>query len=75
MKELIKNWYRINNNHPCDNERFYKIVIESIDSKIDEETFQEALHEVDEHIANDTVSEIYIKYELLRSFIIYYNNR
>lgn len=72
MKEQIKNWCRHNNNHECDHQLFYDIVINSLDEKIDEDTFDEALREGKPEIKEDEISKIYARYEDLRSLLSYY---
>lgn len=75
MKERIKNWYGMNNGHLLDNERFFDIVIDSMTGKISDEDFREAIMEVDSEIKEDDISEIYKRYEELRTFLKYYLTR
>ncbi|MBQ6037561.1 MAG: hypothetical protein IJL37_02690 [Bacteroidaceae bacterium] len=72
MKELIKNWFRLNNNHPEDDNRFYEIVIQSIDNKIGKDVFEAALREVSPEVADDEISAVYCRYEDIRCFLVYY---
>lgn len=72
MREKITRWFRNNNNHPLDNNSFYDIVIDSIENKIEQSTFENAIRDVNEDIAEDDINDIYMRYELLHSFILYY---
>ena len=72
MKERIKNWYGMNNNHSLDDERFFDIVIDSITDKISIEIFREAIMEVNPKITEDEFISIYCRYEELRTFLTYY---
>lgn len=74
MEERISTWYTLNNEHPCDNNRFFDIVIESMNNKLDFLVFQNALKECNNDISDDEIATIYRKYELLHSFLRYYNN-
>lgn len=72
MRERITRWFRNNNNHPLDEDSFFDIVIDSIHNKIEQPTFENALRDVDENIAEDDINKIYMRYELLYSFFLYY---
>lgn len=72
MRERITRWFRNNNNHPLDDNSFYDIVIDSIENKIEQSTFENAIRDVNEDIAEDDINDIYMRYELLHSFISYY---
>ena len=72
MRERITRWFRNNNNHPLDYNSFYDIVIDSIDNKIEQSTFENAIRDVNEEIEEDEINDIYMRYELLHSFILYY---
>lgn len=72
MRERIASWFRINNNHPLDDNRFYDIVIDSIDNKIELSTFENGIRDVNEEIEENEINDIYMRYELLHSFILYY---
>lgn len=67
MEKLIRNWYELNNSHPCDDRRFYDIVIQSIDTKIDLDTFIKALPDVNE----EEVENIFMEYENYHDFLSY----
>ena len=69
MKERIRSWYVMDNNHPLDNERFFDIVIDSIMDKIGVEVFREALMEVNPEITEDKILTIYNRYEMLWTFV------
>ena len=75
MKERIRSWYVMDNNHPLDNERFFDIVIDSIMDKIGVEVFREALMEVNPEITEDKILTIYNRYEMLWTFLKYYITR
>ena len=72
MRERITKWFKNNNNHPLDDNGFYEIVIDSIENKIEQSTFENAIRDVNEDIAEDDINDIYMRYELLHSFILYY---
>lgn len=72
MKERIKSWYVMDNNHPLDNERFFDIVIDSMTEKISIEVFREALTEVNSDITEDEIFTVYNRYERLWTFLNYY---
>ena len=72
MRERITRWYRNNNNHPLDDNCFYDIVIDSIDNRIEQSTFENAIRDVNEDIEEDKVNDIYKRYELVHSFLLYY---
>lgn len=72
MKEQIKRWFMLNNGHVCDDQRFYDIVISSVDNKVEYETFEEAIRECKEDITDRQINDIYIRYEDLWNFLIYY---
>ena len=71
MEEQIYNWYRTNNNHACDNSRFFDIVIASENAVIDRACFERALRRVDESVSDDTIDDVYRKYQDLREFLLY----
>lgn len=72
MGERISRWFRNYNHHPLDDNLFYEIVIDSIDNKIELSIFENALREVNKEIEDDVINDIYIRYELLHSFFLYY---
>lgn len=73
MEEQIKNWYRNHHHHhDLDDQCFYGIVIASVGEKIDYDVFDTALREVAHDITEDEVSSIYLRYEDLRSLLVYY---
>lgn len=63
-KQQIENWFKNNNGHPFDDERFYKIVIDSVSDKISEDVFIEVMGE-------EKAIEYYKRYEELRNFLLY----
>ena len=67
MIEKVKNWYNTKNVHPCDDNSFYDIVIESLNGKLREDVFSQAI--ADKRKALDA----YRRYEDLRNCLIYYN--
>lgn len=67
----IKNWFSSDNNHPCDDGRFFEIVWQSLDDKIGLSDFEEA---IGEQCENEEIAKIYRKYELLRDFLLYLMN-
>lgn len=69
MKEKIKNWYNLNNQHPNDNDMFYDIVINSLDSKIDFDEFEEAIVDVNSAYC------VYKRYEDLRNCVLLYRKQ
>ena len=75
MRELLLNWYRVNNGNPLDDQRFYDIVIESVDNKIDQSTFEDVLREVKENISDEEIEEIVFRYEDLHCFLKYFNSK
>lgn len=72
MRELIRGWFNINNGHPNDDERFYEIVKNSIEYKVEIEVFTEVLREIRQEITDDEIARIYCRYEDLRNCLIYY---
>ena len=72
MKEQIKRWFMLNNGHVCDDQRFYDIVISSVDNKVEYKTFEEAIRECKEDITDRQINDIYIRYEDLWNFLKYY---
>ena len=75
MRELIFNWYNINDGHPLDDRRFYDIVIESVENKIELSTFEDALRDVNEHLSDEEIRDVYSRYEDLRCLLNYYNSQ
>ncbi len=74
MREQIVTWYTLNNDHPLDDNRFYDIVISSLGNKIEQSTFENALHDVNENILDDEIDRVYMRYETLYDFLSYYSN-
>ena len=72
MRERITRWFRNNNNHPLDDESFFDIVIDSLNNKIEQSTFEYALRDVNKDIAEDNINIVYMRYELLYSFFLHY---
>lgn len=72
MRERITRWFRNNNNHPLDDMEFFNIVIDSINNRIEQTTFENALRDANENIEEDQINDIYMRYELLHSFLLYY---
>ena len=71
MEQQIKDWYSLNNNHSLDNERFFRIVVDSVDSAIERDTFERALRELNQDITDDDIDRIYFRYQDLREFLLY----
>ena len=57
MKDKIKNWFLLNNNHPCDDNRFYDIVISSVDGKVESGVFENSIKEVKSDISEKQITE------------------
>lgn len=72
MREQIELWYRNNNGHPLDDNRFYDIVISSIGNKVEQSTFENAIRDVNENVLSEDIDTIYMRYECLYDFIVYY---
>lgn len=75
MEQQIIDWYRLNNNHPADNERFFRIVLDSVDAAIDRDTFERALRGVNQDITDEDIDRIFFKYQNLREFLLYLDER
>lgn len=69
--EQIKSWSTINNNHPCDDNRFFDIVIASVDQKVTQSEFESAL---EGQVKESYASDYYSKYEMLINFMMYLRN-
>ena len=74
MREQIVAWYNYNNGHPLDDNRFYDIVISSLGNKLEQSTFENALHDANEDIHDEEIERVYMRYETLYDFLLYYNN-
>ena len=72
MRERITRWFRNNNNHPLVDMEFFNIFIDSINNRIEQTTFENALRDANENIEEDQINDIYMRYELLHSFLLYY---
>lgn len=67
-KESLKQFVETNNGNPCDDKRFYEIVLGTINNKLVESDFHEVM--------NDEEFEIYFpRYEDLISFAKYMQER
>ena len=75
MKEQIKRWFMLNNGHVCDDQRFYDIVISSVDNKVEYKTFEEAIRECKEDVTDSQINDIYKRYVDLRGGLIYYTSK
>lgn len=71
MEEYIKNWFRMNNNHPEDNERFFDIVIDSEKDAVERDVFEEAMRQINENVSEEEVDNAFCKYQDLREFLLY----
>ncbi len=74
MREEIVSWYIQDNGHPIDDYRFYDIVISSLGNKLEQSTFDNALRDANENILDEEIDRVYIRYETLYDFLLYYNN-
>ncbi len=68
-KELIQHWYELNNNHPCDDERFYDIVLKSKEEKISLDIFEAVIGN------NENAVNVYKRYEDLRNFLSFIHKK
>lgn len=84
IKNLILGWANANNGHPCDNDRFYEIVmksennklselqfIETLQNKYDEENEREPEGQETNEMDSEGIVKYYQRYEDLWCFLKY----
>ena len=72
----IKDWSEIQNGHPLDEQRFYDIVIDTLENQLDEESFLQAITDQGIDVTQDIdVTNVYKRYEDLRNCLLYYRTK
>lgn len=74
LKARIRSWFTTNNGHPCDDNSFYDIVLDTQSNKITPEEWRDTLVESGAMVSEDAITSVINRYEDLYNFLIHYQS-
>lgn len=74
LKARIRSWFTTNNGHPCDDNSFYDIVLDTQSNKIAPGEWRDTLVESGAMVSEDAITSVIKRYEDLYNFLIHYQS-